>query len=69
VTRCLADHKFNITDLTTHRTDAGRVPGYVLFIEGEPASASTKKLSAALKRLAAKLDTHISFEPVAAATL
>jgi glycine cleavage system transcriptional repressor len=69
VTQCLAGHGFNITDLSTHRTSAGRVAGYALFIEGEPAAGSTKKLKFALDKLASKLETHISFEPVAAATL
>lgn len=35
VTSRLAKHRFNITDLATHRTTGGRRPGYVLFIEGE----------------------------------
>jgi glycine cleavage system transcriptional repressor len=68
VTACLAKHGFNITDLTTHRT-GGRVPGYILFIEGESMAASAKKLKTALNNLAVKLGTHISFEPVATATI
>ncbi len=66
VTQCLADHKFNITDLSTHRT-AGRVAGYVLFLEGDPVAGSVQKLGAALQVLAGELDTHISFSSVSTA--
>jgi glycine cleavage system transcriptional repressor len=69
IATCLAQHRFNITDLSTHRT-SGRVPGYILFVEGEPASpASTKKLGLALKKLSSQLGTHISFSPIASAAL
>jgi glycine cleavage system transcriptional repressor len=68
VTACLAEHRFNITDLSTHRTQ-GAVPGYMLFIEGEPFARTTPRLSKALTGLAEKLQTHISFGPVADATL
>ena len=69
VTQCLANYGFNITDLSTHRTNTGRVPGYILFIEGEPVKASTKKLSIALNNLAVTLGTRISFSPVSIARL
>jgi len=65
--QCLYEYRFNITDLSTHRT-IGRVPGYILFIEGEPATSSTKNLKIALHKLAMKLTTHVSFTPVTAAS-
>ena len=65
VTQCLAKFGFNITDLTTHRIGSGRRAGYILFIEGEPARSSTASLRRSLAALATKLNTNISFEPIA----
>ncbi len=70
VTHALAQQKFNITDLSTHRTTSKGKPGYILFIEGELASAAHfKKMESTLSALAKKLDVRISLQPVNAAPL
>ena len=61
ITQCLSESSFSISrSRNAHRT-AGRVPGYILLIEGEPAAASTKNCMARLGALSMKLKTHISF--------
>ncbi len=64
LTACLAKSKFNVTDLMTHRTDAGTKPGYVLFVEGELPS-SPAQLEKELAALAKKLSTKIQIRPLA----
>ncbi len=70
VTKCLAQQKFNISDLSTHRTTGGGKPGYMLFIEGEPKNGKENKtMERALDTLAKKLDVRISIKPINAAPL
>lgn len=65
VTDNLARHRFNITDLSTHRTAAGRSAGYVLLIEGVLASIKkTEPLRRSLSRLTKRLRTTISMHPI-----
>jgi glycine cleavage system transcriptional repressor len=65
VTRCLSKHRFNITDLSTHRTTGGKTPGYILLIEGELLhKKAISPLKKALRILEGKLKTKISFEPL-----
>ena len=48
-TEALAGRGFNITDLSTHRTE-GETPGYILYIEGEaPEAVSDDELAKALR--------------------
>lgn len=68
VTRSLANHKFNITDLSTHRTTTGKKAGYILFIEGELPARQASRLEKALKALEKKMETHISLRPVSTQT-
>jgi glycine cleavage system transcriptional repressor len=70
VTDCLSKNKFNITDLSTHRTNGAGKPGYMLFIEGELKSdRDLSKLKKQLSSLASQLDVQISIQPVNAAAL
>jgi len=70
VTRCLTDERFNITDLSTHRTTQGPRPGYILFIEGELLrSGSPESLQRRLLVLGTKLRTKITVQPVAPSAL
>jgi glycine cleavage system transcriptional repressor len=68
-TRVLAEQKFNITDLATHRTSHGRKSGYLLFIEGNlHASGSFKSLQKKLDALAKRLKVTIRLNSVSTAT-
>lgn len=70
VTSELAKQKFNITDLSTHRTSSKQKPGYILFIEGElKKSRAIKTLKSRLSSLSKKMDIRISVQPINAATL
>lgn len=70
VTACLAKHAFNITDLSTHRTTLGRTPGYILLLEGELLKRGRlKDLKTQLERLAERLETRVSIEPVLSQSL
>jgi len=69
-TRLLAQHKFNITDLSTHRTEAKRQAGYILFIEGELTTKSDfLSIQKELTTLASKLKIHITIQRVNPATI
>jgi predicted amino acid-binding ACT domain protein len=64
LTQLLAKYKFNITDLSTHRTE-GKKAGYVLWLEGELQKKSRlSALTRDLRSLGKKLKIHISAEPV-----
>jgi glycine cleavage system transcriptional repressor len=66
LTATLAKHRFNITDLMTHRTP-GKKPGYVLFVEGEfrgHRARLEKELSALARRLATRIQLR-SITPAA----
>jgi glycine cleavage system transcriptional repressor len=70
VTKALARRKFNITDLSTHRTTRGVSAGYILFIEGELSSpGALAPLKRDLARLASSLKTRIGIRPVDAEPL
>ena len=65
VTEALSRRKFNITDLSTHRTTAGRSAGYILFIEGElPSRSDLPAVRRDLTRLAASMKTKIGIRQV-----
>jgi len=70
VTSALARRRFNITDLSTHRTTHGAKPGYVLFIEGEiRGGRSLAMIRADLARLRRSLKTRIEIRAVEAESL
>jgi len=70
VTEALSRRKFNITDLSTHRTTSGRAAGYILFIEGElPSKAALALIRRDLARLASSMKTRIGIRPVNAESL
>ena len=65
VTGLLAKHRFNITDLSTHRTTSGTTPGYILFIEGEAGNeASIRAIRVELNRLQRLLKTKVDLRAV-----
>jgi len=60
LTACLAKHRFNISDLSTHRTTQGKSPGYVLFVEGNlPKKSPVKAMEKSLANLGKRLRCHI----------
>jgi glycine cleavage system transcriptional repressor len=66
VAETLAASRFNITDLSTHRT-GGRRPGFILFIEGElKKGGNLPALRRRLNALARSLHTKISVTPLSA---
>lgn len=69
VTATLARRKFNITDLSTHRTTSGARAGYILFIEGEITDASVSSLHRDLIRIQRTLKTKIDLRPVSTSAL
>ena len=70
LTQCLAKHGFNITDLSTHRTTQGRLPGYIVLLEGELLETNhLKPLQRDLVRMAKRLKTHISIGPISTQSL
>jgi len=65
VTQSLSKFKFNITDLSTHRTTGGKKAGYILFIEGELSKKySLHPLKRSLSKLQKTLRTTISLQPI-----
>lgn len=70
VTQALARRKFNITDLSTHRTMSRGSAGYILFIEGELESThALSTLQADLARLARRMKTRIGIRAIEAESL
>ncbi len=70
VTNALSRRKFNITDLSTHRTTSGPAAGYILFIEGElPSKAAYTVIKRDLSRLASSMKTKIGIRRVDAEPL
>jgi glycine cleavage system transcriptional repressor len=65
VAETLARHRVNITDVTTHRTDASRAAkaGYILYLEGELPRAGFAKLEADLQTLGRQLGVTVSLKP------
>jgi glycine cleavage system transcriptional repressor len=69
VTRALAGLDFNVTDLTTHRTE-GDGAGYILYIEGEaPVSVTDEAIAAALEEETSGLGLTASVKPVESSPL
>lgn len=69
VTEKLAALRFNITDLSTHRTTSGPRPGFILLIEGEIPRGARGRIESNLRRLERRLGTRITLRPVPAQTL
>lgn len=70
VTQLLAREKFNITDLSTHRTSNPKNPGFILIVEGEISkSNSVKGLEKKLAALSKKIKTKIALNSIAPYTL
>ena len=66
----LADHRFNITDLSSHRTTRGPRAGFILLVEGEvPGPATFGRLERALARRQKDLRAKITLRRVSPATL
>jgi len=64
VTFVLAQQKFNITDLATHRTN-GKKAGFILILEGELSKKQNQKqLEKALSTLSRKLSMKISLNRI-----
>jgi len=65
VTGALAESRFNITDLTTHRTLKAGNAGYILLIEGEVRSPnSLRRIETQMARLAKRLGVKITTEKI-----
>jgi glycine cleavage system transcriptional repressor len=69
VTKLLAHEKFNITDLSTHRTSNRKNPGFILIIEGEFAASKIPMLKKKLATLGRKIETKITLNSIAPYTL
>lgn len=70
ITEILAKFRFNITDLSTHRTAKKGRPGYILFIEGEmPPRLTISGLKKSLQKLERQLKVHLDIRPLNAASL
>lgn len=69
VTQLLAQARFNITDLSTHRTSHRKNPGFILIIEGELADTKTSELERKLTTLGKKIKTKIVLNSIAPYTL
>lgn len=64
LTETLARHKFNISDLQTHRISASKKPGYILFIEGDVDTNNRfNQLKKSLALLQKKLQVTLRIEP------
>jgi predicted amino acid-binding ACT domain protein len=70
LTSCLANFRFNITDLSTHRTSTGSTAGYIVMAEGEmPQKNKIPLLQMSLKKLARSTHTRIEIRPVSSHAL
>lgn len=70
VTQQLMKLRFNITDLSTHRTSQGKSPGFILLLEGEmPKRMTTARLQGKLNQLQKKIHTRITVNPITARAL
>ncbi len=70
VTEILAKRKFNITDLSTLRTTSGKKAGYILFIEGELATANAlRAIQNDLARAQKTLQTKVGIKAISSANL
>lgn len=68
ISRALAEHAVNITDLATHV--AGNPPVYVMILEATlPAGADPRAIRAALDTLAADLGVDVAMNPMEPETL
>ena len=64
VTKALARRKFNITDLSTHRTTRGATAGFILFIEGEMRPSILPVLRRDLEKIRKTLKTKVDVRPI-----
>jgi glycine cleavage system transcriptional repressor len=71
VTDLLARLKVNVTDLSTHRTEArDKKSGYILYVEGEtPRGLDLSRLEQPLQDLSEKMGVTISVKPIGSAPL
>lgn len=69
VTQVLSSEKFNITDLSTHRTTDKKNPGFILIIEGEMSQKNPSRLKKKLASLSKSISTHITLNPISLSTL
>jgi glycine cleavage system transcriptional repressor len=64
VTNALSRRRFNITDLSTHRTSQRR-SGYILLIEGVPRTrGDINRLESDLAKLKTELGVRVTIEPI-----
>jgi glycine cleavage system transcriptional repressor len=71
VTSQLAKAKVNLSDLSTHRTEAkGKTSGYILYLEGEiPEGATPAGLEQGLRSAVSEMGVSVSVKPVSSQTL
>lgn len=70
LTSSLANFRFNITDLSTHRTSSGSTAGYIVMAEGEmPQKNKIPLLQKSLKQLERATHTRIELRPVSSHAL
>ena len=70
VTEALAHCDFNVTDLSTHRTEDEATAGYILYIEGEaPGGVSDQELADVLLEETEDLGLTVSVKPLESSPL
>ncbi|MFN0117406.1 MAG: glycine cleavage system protein R [Elusimicrobiota bacterium] len=69
ITSILAKFGFNISDLSTHRTNYKGKPGYILFIEGEIKAGTFAFIDGELKKMSKNLNIHADIKPIEVAAL
>lgn len=71
VTSQLAKTKVNLSDLSTHRTEAkGKTSGYILYLEGEiPEGATPGAIEKGLRDELAEMGVTVSVKPLSSQTL
>lgn len=71
VTQHLAKSKVNLSDLSTHRTEAkGQTSGYILYLEGEiPDGTTPGAIEKSLRETLAEMGVTVSVKPLSPQTL
>lgn len=70
VTHYLAQSKVNLSDLSTHRTEAKGTSGYILYLEGEiPTGATPQGLEQGLRKSLSEMGVTVSVKPISSQPL